>query len=89
MQCSTGRDSTAGASLSLVGAAVERKAKRVGQTAGPWIDEAAYVESFVILNAAGGECLDDFAHLRKDAVGELGAPVAEPGGGAKVSLPVP
>lgn len=34
-------------------------------------DEATYVESFVILNAAGGECLDDFAHLRKDAVGEL------------------
>jgi hypothetical protein len=34
-------------------------------------DEATYVESFVILNAAGGECLDDFARLRKDAVGEL------------------
>ena len=34
-------------------------------------DEATYVESFVILNAAGGECLDDFAHLRKDAIGEL------------------
>ena len=34
-------------------------------------DEATYVESFVILNAAGGECLDDFAHLRKDAVGDL------------------
>ncbi len=34
-------------------------------------DEATFVESFVILNAAGGECLDDFAHLRKDAVGEL------------------
>ena len=34
-------------------------------------DEASYVESFVILNAAGGECLDDFAHLRKDAAGEL------------------
>src|ERR1700720_4894603 len=30
-------------------------------------DEATYVESFVILNAAGGECLDDFAHLRSDA----------------------
>jgi hypothetical protein len=34
-------------------------------------DEATYVESFIILNAAGGECLDDFAHLRQDAVGEL------------------
>jgi hypothetical protein len=33
-------------------------------------DEATYVESFVILNAAGGECLDDFARLRKDTVGE-------------------
>jgi len=29
-------------------------------------DEATFVESFVILNAAGGECLDDFAHLRSD-----------------------
>ena len=32
------------------------------------LDEASYVESFVILNAAGGECLDDFARLRQDAV---------------------
>ena len=30
-------------------------------------DEATFVESFVILNAAGGECVDDFAHLRSDA----------------------
>lgn len=29
-------------------------------------DEATYVESFVILNATGGECLEDFEHLRKD-----------------------
>ena len=29
-------------------------------------DEATLVESFVILNAAGGECLDDFDELRKD-----------------------
>jgi hypothetical protein len=29
-------------------------------------DEATMVESFVILNAAGGECLDDFDHLRED-----------------------
>ena len=27
-------------------------------------DEATFVESFVILNAAGGECVDDFEHLR-------------------------
>jgi Transposase DDE domain group 1 len=29
-------------------------------------DEATYVESFVILNATGGECLEDFGPLRKD-----------------------
>jgi len=29
-------------------------------------DEATFVESFVILNAAGGECLDDFEPLRED-----------------------
>ena len=30
-------------------------------------DEATFVESFVILNAAGGECVDDFQRLRDDA----------------------
>ncbi|MGH2397623.1 MAG: IS1380 family transposase [bacterium] len=30
-------------------------------------DEATFVESFVILNAVGGECLEDFARLREDA----------------------
>jgi len=35
-------------------------------------DEATFVESFVILNAAGGECLDDFERLRADpGQGEL------------------
>lgn len=29
-------------------------------------DEATMVESFVILNAVGGECCDDFARLRED-----------------------
>jgi hypothetical protein len=29
-------------------------------------DEATFVESFVILNAAGGECVDDFERLRQD-----------------------
>lgn len=29
-------------------------------------DEATLIESFVILNAAGGECLDDFDYLRED-----------------------
>lgn len=35
------------------------------------LDEASYVESFVILNAAGGECLEDFAHLRQDGLKDL------------------
>ena len=30
-------------------------------------DEATMVESFVVLNALGGECLEDFTHLREDA----------------------
>lgn len=30
-------------------------------------DEATMVESFVVLNALGGECLEDFGHLREDA----------------------
>jgi hypothetical protein len=29
-------------------------------------DEVTMVESFVVLNAAGGECLEDFGHLRED-----------------------
>ena len=30
-------------------------------------DESTFVESFVILNAMGGDCLDDFDRLREDA----------------------
>jgi hypothetical protein len=30
------------------------------------LDEASYVESFVVLNAAGGDCLEDFDHVRAD-----------------------
>jgi hypothetical protein len=30
-------------------------------------DEATYVESFLVLNALGGDCLDDFDRLREDA----------------------
>jgi hypothetical protein len=30
-------------------------------------DEATMVESFVVLNVLGGECLDDFTHLREDS----------------------
>ena len=29
-------------------------------------DEATMVESFVVLNTLGGECVDDFQHLRED-----------------------
>ena len=45
------------------------------------LDEASYVESFLILNAAGGECLDDFAHLRQDGVRELIGHDLPPSGG--------
>lgn len=31
------------------------------------LDEASYVESFMVLNAAGGDCLEDFDHLRADS----------------------
>ena len=31
-------------------------------------DEARYVESFLVLNAVGGDCLEDFDQLREDAV---------------------
>src|SRR5438270_10858234 len=35
-------------------------------------DEATFVESFVVLNAGGGECLDDFERLRADpGLGQL------------------
>ncbi len=30
-------------------------------------DEASYVESFLVLNAVGGDCLEDFDQLREDA----------------------
>ena len=30
------------------------------------LDEAGYFESFIVLNAVGGECLDDFERLRED-----------------------
>jgi hypothetical protein len=30
-------------------------------------DEASYVESFLVLNAVGGDCLEDFDRLREDA----------------------
>ena len=45
----------------LVGENVRIKERQRGY------DEATLVESFVILNAVGGECVDDFSHLREDA----------------------
>ncbi|HLJ26132.1 MAG TPA: hypothetical protein VKY85_05440, partial [Candidatus Angelobacter sp.] len=30
-------------------------------------DEATYVESFLVLNGVGGDCLEDFEQLREDA----------------------
>ncbi|MBC8166770.1 MAG: IS1380 family transposase [Bryobacteraceae bacterium] len=43
-------------------------------------DEGAYVESFVLLHALGGDCVDDLDRLREDAgIGELlGYPVPSP-----------
>jgi hypothetical protein len=43
-------------------------------------DEGAYVESFVMLHALGGECVDDFERLREDpGIGEvLGYEVPSP-----------
>jgi len=39
---------------------------RLKQRAGG-LDEASLVESYLVLNALGGECLDDFDRLREDA----------------------
>src|SRR6266851_5587760 len=54
-------------------------------------DEATFVESFVILNAVGGECLDDFVRLREDpGLSELvghALPVSR--SGAQLSLRLP
>ena len=46
-------------------ASVERQVRIKQRQRG--YDEASFVESLVILNAAGGECLDDFARRREDA----------------------
>lgn len=47
-----------------VGASVKRNVRIKQRRRG--LDEAAYVESFLALNAVGGECLEDFAVLRED-----------------------
>ena len=48
-------------------------------------DEPTYVESFLVLNAVGGECLEDFTHLQEDpGVAEmLGHAVPSPEGARK------
>src|SRR5664280_2682089 len=40
-------------------------------------DEATYIESFLVLNAVGGDCVEDFEPLREDAglAARLGHPV--------------
>ena len=47
-----------------VGASVKRNVRIKQRRRG--LDEACYVESFLALNAVGGECLDDFDVLRED-----------------------
>src|SRR6266404_7513446 len=47
-----------------VGESVKRNVKV--KERGRGFDEATMVESFVILNASGGEYIDDFDHLRED-----------------------
>lgn len=47
-----------------VGAGVKRNLRLKQRRRG--LDEASYVESFLALNAVGGECLDDFEVLRED-----------------------
>ena len=44
-------------------------------------DEATFVESFVVLNGVGGDCLDDFDPLRADAglASMLGHELPSPG----------
>jgi len=42
-------------------------------------DEGTLVESFVVLNAIGGQCLDDFARLREDGgLAEMGHEIPSP-----------
>jgi hypothetical protein len=48
-----------------VPASVERNLQLKQRQRG--FDEATYVESFLVLNALGGDCLEDFDRLREDA----------------------
>jgi len=53
-------------------------------------DEASYVESFLVLNALGGECLEDFDRLREEAglASLLGHALPSPDSRSQVSLSV-
>jgi hypothetical protein len=62
-----GRDSAGSPSVSFPGLPGSVQQHVVVKERERGYDEATFVESFVILNAAGGECLDDFAHPRSDA----------------------
>jgi len=62
-----GRDPAAGAGGTFAGRAGERGTHLRVKQRERGFDEATYVESFLVLNAAGGECLEDFDQLREDA----------------------
>ncbi len=63
MRDCAGRDPAAGAGGAFAGRPWERGTPPPGEATG----EASYVESFLVLNAAGGDCLEDFDQLRADA----------------------
>ena len=54
------------------------------------LNEAGYVESFLILNALGGDCIEDFEPpaRRRRSGRDVGARYSELRGGAQVSVPV-
>src|SRR6266699_1626027 len=67
-----GRPTTGGASISFSGITRQCEATPGREERQRGYDEATFVESFVVLNAAGGECLDDFERLRADpGLGQL------------------
>src|SRR2546427_13286883 len=67
MRDSIRRDPAAGAGGAFAGRdrSVQRHLQVKQRERG--FDEATYVESFLVLNAAGGDCLEDFDQLRADA----------------------
>src|SRR5664280_1081081 len=52
-------------------------------------DEATYIESFLVLNAVGGDCVEDFEPSGRRGFGRhAGAPSTQRRGSAQVPLPV-